>query len=84
MKAEFYEGCGTSKSCFGVPTGCWRTRDCLMLVTYNEELEFQLMGSIPDANEQGYIAVGLSRDGQMVSSLLLEYQSPRLNLPPPL
>lgn len=42
-----YDGCGTTKLCFGIPNLCPSTRNCRMLATvfYNDgEFEFELLG----------------------------------------
>lgn len=42
-----YIGCGTTKLCFGIPSGCILTQNCNMLATVydnNGDFEFELLG----------------------------------------
>jgi hypothetical protein len=43
-----YNGCGTTKLCFGIPNDCALTRNCNMLATVydnNGNFEFELLGA---------------------------------------
>jgi hypothetical protein len=47
-----YDGCGTTKLCFGVPNLCASTRSCRMLATvlFNDgNFEFELLGQGKEA-----------------------------------
>eukprot|EP00096_Caligus_rogercresseyi_P002503 TRINITY_DN1465_c0_g1_i2.p1 TRINITY_DN1465_c0_g1~~TRINITY_DN1465_c0_g1_i2.p1 ORF type:complete len:658 (-),score=127.14 TRINITY_DN1465_c0_g1_i2:80-2053(-) len=62
-----YDGCGLSKSCFGMPRGCVNTKDCSSMVSYELNglnLKFNLIGK-----SSGYISVGLSDDTRMGDDL---------------
>lgn len=64
----FYDGCGTTKICFGAPSGCERERNCkavVAVIVRGERYIFEMQGK--DAR---YIAVGLSTDSKMVIFLL--------------
>jgi len=62
-----YSGCNTTKSCFGMPAGCEKTKKCQLIVAYQpdkEEYRFEMKGL-----SNGYIAMGLSIDGNMGEDL---------------
>ena len=63
-----YEGCGTTKGCYGVPANCVATKDCSLLGTWaqaSDDLwDFELFGSFAGAGGS-YLALGLSDDGKM-------------------
>ena len=58
-----YEGCGTTKGCFGQPENCLATEDCKVLVSYiineEEKIQFTLSGDLAMGE---YAALGLSYD----------------------
>ncbi|XP_066596547.1 putative ferric-chelate reductase 1 homolog isoform X2 [Prorops nasuta] len=65
-----YDGCGTTKTCFGVPEECWQTKNCNALVTVlvrGERFLFEMLG-----RGAKYIAVGLSRDQSMGNDSVVE------------
>ncbi|CAG7837810.1 unnamed protein product [Allacma fusca] len=79
---NIYSGCGqnssTSKGCFGLPEKCVAAGNCDMLVTFrkasNSEntLQIQLMGLLTnDTHNNGYIAVGFSKDDLMGSDSVM-------------
>ncbi|XP_015126559.1 putative ferric-chelate reductase 1 homolog [Diachasma alloeum] len=70
QKRAIYTGCGTTKSCFGVPSNCVDSQDCKAVVTVSVQGEryiFELQG------EGGkYVAVGLSEDAKMGDDSVVE------------
>ncbi|XP_047000556.1 putative ferric-chelate reductase 1 homolog [Schistocerca americana] len=64
-----YEGCGSTKACFG-PGECLATKSCSMMVSVLdrvEDYEFEMM-----ADSALYVAVGLSDDGIMGDDSVVE------------
>lgn len=60
-----YDGCSTTKLCFGIPNLCPSTRNCRMLATvfYNDgEFEFELLG------QSEYISELLNRKNNNLKS----------------
>lgn len=74
-----YEGCGTTKACFG-PGECLATKSCSMMVSVlvkGEEYEFEMM-----ADGGRYVAVGLSDDANMRDDSVVEcVQNTSNNIP---
>merc|ERR1712038_340888 len=66
---EIFEGCGSTKSCIGMPDGCVQDGNCNVIVSYElngDQMLFKLMGfpyhdRLPQGSE-GYLALGLSPD----------------------
>lgn len=61
----FYTGCGSTKNCFGTPSGCIEEKNCIAAVTVlvrGERYLFELQ-----ARDSKYVAVGLSDDSKMVN-----------------
>lgn len=61
----FYTGCGSTKNCFGTPSGCIEEKNCIAAVTIlvrGERYLFELQ-----ARDSKYVAVGLSDDSKMVN-----------------
>merc|ERR1711944_353526 len=64
---EIYEGCGETKSCFGMPVGCVQDKSCNVIVSYElngDKMLFKLLGfpyhdNLPGGSE-GYLSLGLS------------------------
>ncbi|XP_055385328.1 putative ferric-chelate reductase 1 homolog isoform X2 [Condylostylus longicornis] len=68
----FYQGCGDTKTCFGVPDGCLKEQNCRALSSINvrgEIYEFELKSTLQNAR---YVAVGISEDSKMGDDLALE------------
>jgi len=66
-KDEIYEGCSTTKSCFGIPRNCVETGKCVAVVSYRPDrfkYHFEMK-----ALSSGYVSFGLSRDGKMGEDL---------------
>ncbi|KAJ6636406.1 putative ferric-chelate reductase 1 like [Pseudolycoriella hygida] len=62
---SIYEGCGETKTCFGVPDSCVDRQNCQGMVTVQvlgEKFHFELKSN---ANNVQYVAVGLSLDDRM-------------------
>ncbi|KOC65651.1 Putative ferric-chelate reductase 1 like protein [Habropoda laboriosa] len=63
VEDPFYSGCGSMKNCFGTPSGCMETKNCMAAVTVlvrGERYLFELQ-----ARDSKYVAVGLSDDSKM-------------------
>ncbi|XP_059224933.1 putative ferric-chelate reductase 1 homolog isoform X2 [Stomoxys calcitrans] len=68
----FYDGCGTSKNCFGSKDGCVDSKSCdfvAAIKVIGDTYEFQLKSKSKDA---AYVALGLSDDNKMGNDLTLE------------
>ncbi|XP_070495050.1 putative ferric-chelate reductase 1 homolog [Chironomus tepperi] len=68
---DVYQGCGITKTCFGIPSFCVPNRNCAMLaaVTYdNPDFTFELLST---ANHN-YVAMGLSNSQSMGDSSVIE------------
>lgn len=64
-----YEGCGTTKNCFGSTDECIATGTCNAAVTVEvkgETYSFELFGL-----DSKFVAVGLSEDNKMVILFIL-------------
>lgn len=62
-----YDGCNTTKACFGMPAGCEESGKCQLVVAYQpekEEYRFEMKGL-----SNGYISMGLSKDNTMGDDL---------------
>ncbi|XP_033253434.1 putative ferric-chelate reductase 1 homolog isoform X3 [Drosophila miranda] len=69
----FYNGCGVSKNCFGLPDGCVNSKTCTSVaaVTVRGDIyEFELQSG--RGNNTAYVAVGLSEDAKMGEDLTTE------------
>ncbi|XP_015598085.1 putative ferric-chelate reductase 1 homolog isoform X2 [Cephus cinctus] len=65
-----YDGCGTTKNCFGAPDGCVEEKNCDAIVTVlvrGERYLFELQ-----AQGSKYVAVGLSDDRKMGEDSVVE------------
>lgn len=63
-----YDGCGSTRACFGSPAGCVETRNCdaaVAVAVRGTRYEFEMK-----ARKAVYVAVGLSEDDKMVSTSL--------------
>jgi len=64
---EMLKGCGSTKSCFGMPVGCVQDGNCNVVVSYElngDQMLFKLLGfpyhdNLPEGSE-GYLSFGLS------------------------
>ncbi|XP_043793259.1 putative ferric-chelate reductase 1 homolog isoform X1 [Apis laboriosa] len=66
----FYTGCGSTKNCFGTPSGCIEEKNCIAAVTvlvHGERYLFELQ-----ARDSKYVAVGLSDDSKMGDDSVVE------------
>jgi len=64
---KIFVGCNSTKACFGLPAGCVPSQKCELIVSYEPDgldYHFEMKGL-----SNGYIAVGLSRDGKMGDDL---------------
>lgn len=70
---SIYEGCGTEKTCIGMPDGCVAYETCLAVVTVlvedEERYEFELMSGVPGVH---YVSFALSNDNQMGDDSVIE------------
>lgn len=65
-----YDGCGSVRSCFGVPSGCVETRSCeaaVAVTVRGQRYEFEMK-----ARNAVYVAVGLSDDAKMGADSVVE------------
>ncbi|XP_076166775.1 putative ferric-chelate reductase 1 homolog isoform X2 [Ptiloglossa arizonensis] len=65
-----YNGCGTTKNCFGTPAGCVETKNCMAVVSVlvrGERYFFEMQ-----ARDSKYVAVGLSDDSKMGDDSVVE------------
>ncbi|XP_046610894.1 putative ferric-chelate reductase 1 homolog [Neodiprion virginianus] len=66
----FYNGCGTTKNCFGTPDNCVRDKNCKAAVSVlvrGERYFFEMT-----ARKSIYVAVGLSADSKMGEDSVVE------------
>jgi len=64
---QIFEGCNSTKACFGSPAGCVESGLCEMVVAYwpdKQHYTFQMKG-----RSNGYISMGLSKDNTMGDDL---------------
>ncbi|KAJ6643374.1 putative ferric-chelate reductase 1 like, partial [Pseudolycoriella hygida] len=69
---SIYNGCGVSKTCFGMPANCVASQTCESVVTatsIGNRFEFELQTQNSNA---GYISLGLSRDHLMGDDSVME------------
>jgi len=68
---NFYENCGKTKGCFGIPSGCVKGETCEMMTTWRVEgghYRFQIAGALPEGTtNEGHVSMGLSFDNKMVT-----------------
>lgn len=67
----FYNGCFSTKGCFGAPDGCVRSKDCKAVVAITvrgDRYEFEVKAP----KEAIYVAVGLSHDDKMGDDSIVE------------
>ncbi|GAB0093620.1 Putative ferric-chelate reductase 1 homolog [Sergentomyia squamirostris] len=67
-----YDGCGTTKSCFGFPDGCLAQRQCQAITTVTargERFYFELKSG---HNNPAWVAVGISTDNRMMDDSVIE------------
>lgn len=65
-----YDGCDLNKGCYGEPAGCTKTKNCIIMATFQlkgNDVEFHLTGP---AN--GWIALGFSKDRSMGDDSVVE------------
>lgn len=66
MKVDpFYQGCGSTKTCFGIPDGCVGDQSCTAVSAVNvrgDIYEFELQSI---SKQHAYVALGLSSDDKM-------------------
>ncbi|GJQ82659.1 hypothetical protein Trydic_g19676 [Trypoxylus dichotomus] len=68
---QFYGGCDTKKTCFGVPEGCVKSRNCKAVVAvtvFGGRYEFELKAD----KSAAWVGVGLSEDAQMGDDSVME------------
>ncbi|XP_073846110.1 putative ferric-chelate reductase 1 homolog isoform X2 [Musca autumnalis] len=68
----FYDGCGSSKNCFGNKDGCVDSKSCDFVAAIKVRgniYEFELKSQAKDA---AYVALGLSEDDKMGDDLVIE------------
>ncbi|XP_058789876.1 putative ferric-chelate reductase 1 homolog isoform X2 [Phymastichus coffea] len=58
----FYEGCGSSKNCFGSPENCFEKKNCRIAVSVLVEGERYIFEVQSRDQESRYVSVGLSED----------------------
>lgn len=71
--SQVYTGCGSKKTCFGIPAGCVEARNCRYLATWTYAAN-KMMWEAFKTESTGYVAIGLSRDTKMGSDLVLACQ----------
>ena len=79
-----YDGCGTTKGCFGLPGDCLGTQDCKALVSYmvNEEDKVQFTLTLSaSVNGRQYAAIGLSDSLSMENSSVMACWSDAADVP---
>ena len=63
---DFYDECGLSKGCFGMPENCIERQDCQVVSSFSRTspdlIHFEILGK---AEFNDYIALGLSQDPYM-------------------
>jgi len=62
-----YEGCNSTKACFGIPENCVKSQKCQAIVAYKLDklrYHFEMKALSP-----GYVSFGLSRDARMGEDL---------------
>jgi len=67
LQDPIYEGCNSTKACFGIPENCVASRKCQAVVAYKLDkvrYHFEMK-----ALSEGYVAFGLSRDDKMGGDL---------------
>lgn len=82
---KYYSRCGSGNyGCFGVPTGCIASFDmksetpavCDMMVSWSKEHQvqndFAIVSKLIGNDIGGYVALGLSKDDQMVHKYSVE------------
>ncbi|XP_062543328.1 putative ferric-chelate reductase 1 homolog isoform X2 [Armigeres subalbatus] len=67
-----YEGCGSTKGCFGFPEGCVSSRNCQAVVATIVQGERYIFEMKSGHNRPAYIAVGLSNDAKMGDDSVVE------------
>ena len=68
---QVYNGCSTTKSCFGLPSGCEGEGGCSVLAAWRQEgedTEVELFS--PKARGQ-FAALGISQDSKMGEDLVM-------------
>ncbi len=72
-KKDVYEGCGTSKGCYGMPGGCVEIGQCFWLATYaasgQSEMDVEIYGHAVNQLTNHFTALGFSGDNHMVRNL---------------
>lgn len=66
----FYEGCGKTKNCFGLPFGCLQTKNCkaaVAVLVRGDRYHFEMQG-----RDGKYVAVGLSENEKMGDDSVME------------
>ncbi|XP_055351666.1 uncharacterized protein LOC129597976 [Paramacrobiotus metropolitanus] len=71
--ADVYDDCGNSRQCYGVPTGCVDSKNCLQLLSYSNlntgtnTLDVDLYGTAPNSTYQNdfWVGFGTSQSGGM-------------------
>ncbi|XP_055626075.1 putative ferric-chelate reductase 1 homolog isoform X2 [Toxorhynchites rutilus septentrionalis] len=67
-----YEGCGSTKGCFGFPEGCVETRNCRAVAAVIVQGERYIFEMKSGYKNPAYIAVGLSNDAKMGDDSVIE------------
>ncbi|KAG7202882.1 hypothetical protein KM043_010030 [Ampulex compressa] len=65
-----YNGCGTTKNCFGTPAGCIEAKNCVAMVSVHVRGDKYLFEM--QARGGKYVAVGLSEDSKMGDDSVVE------------
>ncbi|XP_037920288.1 putative ferric-chelate reductase 1 homolog isoform X2 [Hermetia illucens] len=67
-----YEGCGSVKTCFGLPDNCVNDQSCRIITAVTvkgDRFEFEVQSGF---GQPGYVAVGLSTDNKMGDDSIIE------------
>uniref|UniRef100_A0A1L8E3J5 Putative reeler domain protein n=1 Tax=Nyssomyia neivai TaxID=330878 RepID=A0A1L8E3J5_9DIPT len=67
-----YDGCGATKSCFGIPDNCVKQRQCQAITTVTARGERFYFEVKSGHNNPAYVAVGLSKDDKMMDDSVIE------------
>jgi len=73
---DVYEGCGTSKGCYGMPGGCVEIGQCFWLATYaasgQSEMDVEIYGHAVNQLTNHFTALGFSGDNHMGDDCVAE------------
>lgn len=68
----FYDGCGTSKLCFGFPEGCVDTQDCNGVTAVTSTGDKTFIFEVKANQNAAWVGVGLSDDTRMGDDSVIE------------